>query len=568
MAQSQPIPLNYNFNGILHATESGLPDAPAGFRSISDRALDFSAGVPVDPLLAPYQIVATPNTLDCVHLGNRNTVDNSGKIFDATPNGDDIGIQPTWLVNVDQTGPQETILPVPMPIGPTTTATFLYQISNGGGSFDVVFTFFSGKTYTASLAGPDWYGGTYAGTAFVDNGFSDFNLSITEGKIDLTSQIGEVVQKISFANRSNSNAGYAIFAAKFDYPPVPRLTNQIALNYNFNGIVHATESGAPDAPAGYRSISDRGLDFTAGVPNDSVLNRYKLVDTAGALDIVHLGNRNAVSGGGWAFDPTPNGDNIGVQPTWLTNVDQSTPQTTTLANPILLDAASSAALIYQISNGGGSFDLTLTFRSGKTVVTSLSGADWFGGNLLGTDSVDSGLPGANLSVTERTVDISAHAGEVLTDITFSNASNTSAGYAILGMNVTGCIACGKPGGKANLGGGNGASLSTVSNGNLGCDLEWNLQGASPNAAGFMLIGFAPSNISLGAVFPGCTAALKIQNPFAVGVAVNAAGSYDLKIKGVINPSLCGLSIHAQYIEILTAPCPFLMSDAVAITIGD
>ena len=34
-AQILPVPLNYNFNGILHAGEAGLPDSLPGFRSIS-----------------------------------------------------------------------------------------------------------------------------------------------------------------------------------------------------------------------------------------------------------------------------------------------------------------------------------------------------------------------------------------------------------------------------------------------------------------------------------------------------------------------------------------------------
>ena len=52
-AQSIPVPLNYNFNGIVHANEAGNADDPNGFRSISDRALDFSnsrsAGNPWSP---------------------------------------------------------------------------------------------------------------------------------------------------------------------------------------------------------------------------------------------------------------------------------------------------------------------------------------------------------------------------------------------------------------------------------------------------------------------------------------------------------------------------------------
>ena len=105
-AQSVPVVLNYNFNGIVHNGEAGLPDDANGFRSISDRALDFGAGVPADPLLQQYQLVTTAGTLDIVHLGNRNTVDGGLRAFDATPDGDDIGIQPNWLAAADQSTPQ------------------------------------------------------------------------------------------------------------------------------------------------------------------------------------------------------------------------------------------------------------------------------------------------------------------------------------------------------------------------------------------------------------------------------------------------------------------------------
>ena len=124
-AQNIPVPLNYNFNGIVHAGESGLPDDPAGFRSISDRALDFSTGVPADPLTNPYQLIATAGALDIVHLGNRNTVDNGNWAFQPTANGDNIGIQPTWLPNADQSTPQTTILATPLPLVATTNLAFL-----------------------------------------------------------------------------------------------------------------------------------------------------------------------------------------------------------------------------------------------------------------------------------------------------------------------------------------------------------------------------------------------------------------------------------------------------------
>ena len=208
----------------------------------------------------------------------------------------------------------------------------------------------------------------------------------------------------------------------------------VPLNYNFNGIVHAGEAGLPDDLAGFRSISDRALDFAAGIPNDPLLAEYQLVAAPGALDMVHLGNRNTVAGGIWAFDPTPDGDNIGVQPAWLANVDQSTPQTTVLASPIAIIPDSSIGFLYQISNGGGSFDVTLTFQSGGTHTESLSGPDWFLGAFPGTGGTDIAAPDNNLSLTEGRIDLDGFVGETITEITFSNQSNPNGGYGIVACN--------------------------------------------------------------------------------------------------------------------------------------
>jgi hypothetical protein len=220
-------------------------------------------------------------------------------------------------------------------------------------------------------------------------------------------------------------------------------TVHIPLNYNFNGIVNAGESENPDSPTGYRSISDRGLDFTGGVPVDALLSKYSLVSTANTLDIVHLGNRNTadVGGpGGGAFDATANGDDIGTQPTWLTSVDQTGPQTTTLSSGILLAAGASSSVIYQISNGGGSFDVVFGFQGGATFTATLSGDDWYNGDYAGTDDVDNGATGANnLKIQEGTVDLSSFTGQTLTSISFQNQSNETAGYAILAANVEGTV---------------------------------------------------------------------------------------------------------------------------------
>jgi len=572
-AQNIPVPLNYNFNGIVHAGEAGLPDDPVGFRSISDRALDFSNGIPNDSLLSGYQLIGTPTSLDIVHLGNRDTVSQSLFVFQGLANGDDVGTQPAWLPVVDQSTPQTTVMQTPLPIDGTTEVAFLYQISNGGGTFDVTFTFASGNTFTAQLGGGDWFGGAYLGTQNVDNGFAGANLSITEGRIDMSSQSGELATEITFSNRSNTDAGYAILACNFEYATAPSFSNKIPLNYNFNGIAHVGEVGNPDDPLGYRSISDRGLNFTGGVPNDPILADYNVIDAPLALDIVHLGNRNTVSGGLWAFEPTANANFIGTQPAWLPNVDQSGPQTTLLGNPIRLDGGSSASLIFQISDGGGSFDVEFGFASGLPVVATVSGGDWFGGSLPGVSDIDSAaLTGAPLNLTERTIDLSAEAGRVMTSITFSNASNLNAGYAIVAANVVGCVDCanGAIAQINNLGGGTGASILSTGSGGLGCDLEWRVSGGTPNAPGAWLIGASITSIPVAVLTPGCPGTLSVDSPLLFNDALDANGesTFTLAFPAVINQALCGFTVVAQHGTIGLPPCLFSVSDALAITIGN
>ncbi|MCR9245979.1 MAG: hypothetical protein NXI31_13185 [bacterium] len=570
-AQAIPVPLANNFNGIVHAGESGIPDDPNGFRSISDRALDFTAGVPNDPLLAGYQVVTTAGTLDIVHLGNRNTVDNSSKPFDPVPNTNNLGIQPNWLPNPDQSGPQISVLQSPMPVGATTIATFLYQVSNGGGAFDVTFTFQNSPSFTATLTAGDWFGGTLPGTGQVDVGSPDNNLSLTEGRVDLSAFAGDNVTEITFSNASNVNAGYAIVACNFEYPPVPSGVIQIPLNYNFNGIVHAGESGQPDALTGYRSISDRGLDFTAGVPADPLLAPYSIVDAPGVLDIVHVGNRDTVNNSGQPFDLAPDNDDIGVTPSWLPNPDQTGPQVTVLSSPILLDGSSRASVLFQISNGGGSFDIELGFLAGPPVIATVTGSDWFGGTLPGTANVDSGLPGANLSLTERTINLFNEAGRTLTSISFQNRTNTNAGYAVVAMNVIGCGVCNNAatGAQTDLGGGTGPTLSSLSTTRLGCDLDWSVAGATPNGVGFFLLGLGSAPTPLSSFLPACTSGtVHIVNPSNLFAPLSPTGSATVNFNLPLAQFVCGVTFTAQFAELVPGNCFVSISNGLSLTIGN
>ena len=431
------IPLNYNFNGIVHAGEDLMPDAPDGYRSIADRGLNFAGGTPNDVLTAPYSFVSDANVVDMVYLGNRNAVDGGGRAFDAVADGDDNGIQPNWLTNVDQTGPQTTTLATPIAIGGISSASFLIQISNGGGTLDCTIGFQSGATTTASIGAPDWFGGPYAGTDSTDQGRGGAGLNLTEVSVDLTAFDGDAVTSITFSNPDNDSGGkgYAIVAGNINSGQTPVTITPVPLDFNFNGIVHDGERDVPDDPDGFRAMSDRSLDFTGGVPSNSISDPFVLQDQAGALDIVHLGNRNSVTNGAWAFQATANGDDIGTQPTWLLDVDQSVPQVTNLASPIPVGSNAEGKVLFQISDGGGSFSVFFSLQSGGTVVGTVDGPDWFGGTFPGRGATDAALPSFNLNLQVGTIDLSGAAGDSITAVSFSNSSNTGAGVAILAVNV-------------------------------------------------------------------------------------------------------------------------------------
>lgn len=270
-----------------------------------------------------------------------------------------------------------------------------------------------------------------------------------------------------------NNYGYAWVIAAFifsllAYSEAQGAQTTIQLNYNFNGMVHTGEAGQPDAPNGFRSISDRAMIIDGGPssfndltsPNSNLT--YSIVHSPGVLDIVHIGNRNTVANGAYPFDTVANGDNIGVQPTWLPDPNQTTAVTT--INPgIVLDNNSKIGFLYNISNAGGDFDVTLHFADGGSVTVTLNGPDWFGpfngqpdapgagvklqqniGQFTGSQDVDMANPGPPLIVTEAVIsagkllsDLSFNVlGRTLTGITFGNQSNPSGGYEVFAATVT------------------------------------------------------------------------------------------------------------------------------------
>ncbi len=253
VAQEVQIPLNYNFNGMVHFGE-GFADDPSGFRSISDRALlidgqvgSFATNPVVGATGLNYGVNTTAFALDIVHLGNRAVF----FPYDAVEDFDNIGIAPTWDTSPNHTGPQVTdVSGLNIEMFGNTEIGVLYQISNGGGAFDVVLTFTDASSVTVRLAGPDWFGAqnpaapglgvasqtrlgatTWPGTNNNDQGtpapVPGQNLNVIEGVITaaelindgLGSIIGKTLSSISFQNAAypaGTGRGYAIIAATVD----------------------------------------------------------------------------------------------------------------------------------------------------------------------------------------------------------------------------------------------------------------------------------------------------------------------------------------------------------------
>jgi hypothetical protein len=263
-----------------------------------------------------------------------------------------------------------------------------------------------------------------------------------------------------------SASGLALAA---DQTPIP-------LNYNFNGMVHTGEAGWPDNPDGFRSIADRGLlvDGNAGSLNAGPITgstglSYSIVGSPFVVDIVHLGNRLISN----AYDAIEDGDNIGIQPNWDTSPDHTVPQVSDVSSLNLeMFGNTQLGVLYQISNSGGEFDMTLTFTDTSSVTVRLRGPDWFGTPAVpapfagvlsqtrlggasalwsSTNSNDLGSTapaGERLSVIEAVIsvqDLIADGfgditGKTLASITFGNATypaNVGRGYAIFAATIRG-----------------------------------------------------------------------------------------------------------------------------------
>lgn len=148
---------------------------------------------------------------------------------------------------------------------------------------------------------------------------------------------------------------------------------QAPLNYNLDAIYHGTGTGPSTDDTQYQSISDRGLIWNGStVPNGNT----PYVSAQGLQNFT-----SAQTGLAYTFVSTANTlDTVALTPrSGLPNNENYTTNTTTLSSPVLLGSNSAIGVLYNYSNGGGTYNMTLNFANASPLSVTLSANDWAGG---------------------------------------------------------------------------------------------------------------------------------------------------------------------------------------------
>ena len=385
-----PLTLEWNFNGIVHQGEEAQPDATSGFRAIGEQALEAGQGR-VSNLTSTmsglsYEIVAEAGVVDSVILSTRT--------FDDTVDGDNEGVQPDWLDSTIQTIVNGPVSP-PLDLRSDTSIGVLYHSKAGTINYYVRFRLNfdddtsiefrlenPGHASDGAISSPEdgvamqhrlgryqGYNGSDAAAPGQLMSLYEAVITVPEVLADLGVDLeGKTLDEIRI---SYGNSQAAVYAATVD-------SRSLDLPLNWNGIVHDGESRDPDAANGFRSFDIAGLAHAQS--NDGVFRdptsphtnlSYDTVDTPGVLDMIHLGQRESQL----PFDDTADDDSAGIQPDWLTELDQSTVFSSVTPNQELtLDT--SLGMLYH-SERTGRFDITLHFADGSmSPPITLDAIDW------------------------------------------------------------------------------------------------------------------------------------------------------------------------------------------------
>ena len=419
LATAAELPLDFNWNGLVHDAEVGTPNfnVPDGYRSYGDRGLiaglDGAIGGTTGSFSTTdgdYMIEQSAGVVDCMMIGQR-TPDPDTEIWDSIEDTDGVATAPTW----DPTGGTGqvlnamTTLPAPVAMDSTSTVSVLYHGTQGGGEFDMTLHFVGGSSTTVTLHAPDWFanfgptpnpplpgvaaqaltGGPFTGSGWLGSSNNDVPfegppLNVVEAVVSTDSLLnglafdmdGLELESVSFdASSLGSRVGVGIFGISVNGAVTP-------LDYNWNGLVHASELNipTPNRPDGYRSISDRSLtlfgpDSAGGGTFLLQVDEfdYHLHPNADEVDIVMIGDRP------FGFDSVADNDNEGTVPNWdVSGGSGEIPLwVSSVGAPYTMTADTAIGLLYHGTNGGGDFFVFLEFTDGSSEIVILNTGDWF-----------------------------------------------------------------------------------------------------------------------------------------------------------------------------------------------
>jgi hypothetical protein len=419
IAGAQPLALDHNWNGMVHDGEQtvAFADDPAGFRSMSDRAVAVGStnslggvGYNITTAEGTYIFEPGPGILDMMFIGVREAGGPIG--WDLVPDGDRVGIAPNW----DPTGGDGTLTNATttfpsIPMNNSSQVSILYNASVGGGPFEVTLGFVGGQTVTVPVTSPDWFadfdpvppapmpgvesqivlpgplsgGDGFRATNNVDYALPGEPLAVFEAVISATSlldvgfnmnglQLNSVDFDATILNQANANAAVGILGMCVN-------GDNVVLDFNWNGMAHPDEvaDAKSDEPNGYRSIGDRGFIAGqadsmggAGFQLSNEGRTYQFVGSANAVDMTMIGTRPA------AWDATADGDAVGVAPNWDPSKGGGIViQAISSLPDIDMDAETKIGFLYHASSGGGNFDVILGFDDGDSVTVTVNAPDWF-----------------------------------------------------------------------------------------------------------------------------------------------------------------------------------------------
>ena len=417
-AFAQPIPLDNNWNGIVHSGEGteGFADDPDGLRTISDRGMflgttDSMGGddYSLTTSEATYDFEPTAGVLDLIMIGTR---ESGGQIgWDPDVDGDNFGIAPNW----DPTGGSGSVMSQTtdtggIPLTDSSRISLIYNGSIGGGDFDVILDFADGASVTVTCNAADWFadfdpapappgpgvesqetlpgplsgGDGFKGASDTDWALPGAPLAVFEAVVSAESLLtdlefdigGRTLESVTFDGTPliiAGNAAVGIYGLAVD-------GNNVPLNANWNGMVNEGEGTVSNAdePEGYRSIGDRGF---AGGEADSLGGEgfafsnggreYDLVADPDVVDMVMIGTRPA----GW--DDVVDGDGLGVAPNWDPSKGGGIVIDSITSTNVTLEEGFSLGVIYHATNGGGDFDVYLGFGDGSEAMVTLNSPDWY-----------------------------------------------------------------------------------------------------------------------------------------------------------------------------------------------